>query len=332
MTAVLIPAYLLYLGVAVALAALAHRLRRRYPLPFLDDFFFAVVFYCAYVFVNFVGGIFGGVLLGGVAEGRPMTLLGILAYPALFTALFFMLGWAAKVLEKPLPRGLLWAYWIAQGAVFFWALVETLGRGSGSAGKTFLFGFPRLIFLETILFYLIFIGLFFFSTAAADPVRRTMARGLALSYLAAESLILVFADVLKVPNHLSFAADFLIVPSLLAAVHLPALLFLGAFLRAHGRELVPSPRQEEELSAWLLAHGITRREGEVVALILQGKSNREIGEALFISEKTVKNIVSSIFQKAAVKSRARLICLLRDAAPPLAKGTGIDRSTALDIK
>jgi DNA-binding NarL/FixJ family response regulator len=45
-------------------------------------------------------------------------------------------------------------------------------------------------------------------------------------------------------------------------------------------------------------------------LILSGKSNREIAEALFISESTVKTHARNIFSKYAVSSRAELISTL----------------------
>ncbi|HZK57386.1 MAG TPA: helix-turn-helix transcriptional regulator [Clostridia bacterium] len=55
---------------------------------------------------------------------------------------------------------------------------------------------------------------------------------------------------------------------------------------------------------------LTAREHEVLELILCGKSNREIAEALFISENTVKTHARNIFSKYDVKSRAELISIL----------------------
>ena len=55
---------------------------------------------------------------------------------------------------------------------------------------------------------------------------------------------------------------------------------------------------------------LTVREEEVLELILSGKSNREIAEALFISESTVKTHVRNIFSKYDVGSRAELISTL----------------------
>jgi DNA-binding NarL/FixJ family response regulator len=48
---------------------------------------------------------------------------------------------------------------------------------------------------------------------------------------------------------------------------------------------------------------LSERELQVLRLIAGGKTNREIGEALFISEKTVARHVSNIFDKLGVSSR-----------------------------
>lgn len=52
---------------------------------------------------------------------------------------------------------------------------------------------------------------------------------------------------------------------------------------------------------------LTRREAEVLRLMAEGKSNKLIGEYLFISEKTVKNHVSSILQKMEVDDRTQAV-------------------------
>ncbi|QNF27210.1 response regulator [Metabacillus elymi] len=54
-------------------------------------------------------------------------------------------------------------------------------------------------------------------------------------------------------------------------------------------------------------HILTRRECEVLQMLADGKSNRGIGEALFISEKTVKNHVSNILQKMSVNDRTQAV-------------------------
>ncbi len=50
---------------------------------------------------------------------------------------------------------------------------------------------------------------------------------------------------------------------------------------------------------------LTKREYEVLSLIAEGLNNKDISEKLFISEKTVKNHVSSIFRKIKVNDRTK---------------------------
>lgn len=60
-------------------------------------------------------------------------------------------------------------------------------------------------------------------------------------------------------------------------------------------------------------HDLTEREIQVIQLIADGKTNKEIANTLAISEKTVKNHVRNIFQKLEVDDRtqAAMIALKR---------------------
>jgi DNA-binding NarL/FixJ family response regulator len=49
--------------------------------------------------------------------------------------------------------------------------------------------------------------------------------------------------------------------------------------------------------------GLTRREREVLGLVAEGLTNREIAQALFVTEKTAGAHVSSILAKLHVRSR-----------------------------
>ncbi len=53
--------------------------------------------------------------------------------------------------------------------------------------------------------------------------------------------------------------------------------------------------------------GLTAREHEILGLIAQGMSNREVGEKLFVSENTVKTHSSRLFEKLQVKRRVQAV-------------------------
>jgi DNA-binding NarL/FixJ family response regulator len=59
--------------------------------------------------------------------------------------------------------------------------------------------------------------------------------------------------------------------------------------------------QNEEMSAF---GDLTPQEMQVLSLIAEGRTNREIAEKLFLSEGTVRNYVSSVLSKLGVSNRA----------------------------
>src|SRR3974390_3687748 len=63
---------------------------------------------------------------------------------------------------------------------------------------------------------------------------------------------------------------------------------------------VPNQKKREDLS-------ITPRELEILELIAQGMSNREIAEKLYVSETTVKTNSSRVFDKLGAKRRTQAV-------------------------
>jgi DNA-binding NarL/FixJ family response regulator len=63
---------------------------------------------------------------------------------------------------------------------------------------------------------------------------------------------------------------------------------------------------------------LSRREQEIVTLVLTGWKNREIADKLFISEQTVKNHVHNILDKLDIRDRLELILRTGEMARPTA--------------
>jgi len=80
--------------------------------------------------------------------------------------------------------------------------------------------------------------------------------------------------------------------------------YLAAYDRLATEQQIDIIRQTKTLAK------LTAREQEVLEHILSGKSNREIAQALFISENTVKTHTRNIFSKYDIGSRAELISTL----------------------
>jgi|SRR5277367_7056592 len=73
-----------------------------------------------------------------------------------------------------------------------------------------------------------------------------------------------------------------------------------------GEPFIPDLKKRESL-------GITPRELEILELIAQGLSNREIAAKLFVSENTVKTHSSRVFDKLGAKRRTQAVQLGKES-------------------
>ena len=73
-------------------------------------------------------------------------------------------------------------------------------------------------------------------------------------------------------------------------------------------EVGPFRRNDKEV----VDSGITKRELEILQLIADGLSNREIAQALFVSENTVKTHSSRIFEKLEAKRRTQAVQIAKE--------------------
>jgi DNA-binding CsgD family transcriptional regulator len=94
-----------------------------------------------------------------------------------------------------------------------------------------------------------------------------------------------------------------------------------AALRGIGRR-VPSPGKDKRATVG----DLSAREVEVLQQLMEGLSNREIGERLYIAERTVARHLAGIFSKLGVNNRAAAVALATErgtqAAEVVENGTG----------
>ena len=89
----------------------------------------------------------------------------------------------------------------------------------------------------------------------------------------------------------------------------------SVLLDAHIADRVMSslPGAAHQGSPTLSFPALTAREREILDLVARGLSNTAIAERVYLSEKTVRNYVSTIFTKLHVEDRAAAVAAARDA-------------------
>ena len=94
---------------------------------------------------------------------------------------------------------------------------------------------------------------------------------------------------------------FMSVTSFMSMVINPLLMYF--FVKYHDDRFAESETIESDL---FQQYEITDREQEIIALVCEGKTNKEIAEVLFLSPLTVRDHLSNIYRKTNVSNRMKL--------------------------
>ena len=89
---------------------------------------------------------------------------------------------------------------------------------------------------------------------------------------------------------------------------LPALQAVQTGQTVFGTEIIsklPGLLQEKKVYDWE-AHEISEKELQVISLVAEGMSNREIAAELYLCEGTVRNYISNILEKLELRDRTQL--------------------------
>jgi len=99
-----------------------------------------------------------------------------------------------------------------------------------------------------------------------------------------------------------------------AEVYLSAIITIASLILRQAvqnrEETIDEFLMSPEIRDKFLAESLTAREKDVLKYLVQGYSNREIAEKLYISVHTVKNHITNIFQKLGVTDRSQVIAMV----------------------
>ena len=113
-------------------------------------------------------------------------------------------------------------------------------------------------------------------------------------------VVTAFADVAKVKSALNLGASHLLEKPFRAAELLSIL----------ERLMAPRPDASEAVAMAFARAGLTPRESEVALLALKGLSSPEIAQVLSMSDKTVRQHLTRVYEKHGVSGRGELVHLL----------------------
>lgn len=179
------------------------------------------------------------------------------------------------------------------------------------AFTVFLFpGFLRLLLFLSFQQVITILGALIFLAIRLYGAEKLPWKGALLGFFAVSGvfLLLLILDMLitLVPIEALAWFDNMSLPIYLITLTTGIFLFAGRFLSREA--MLRAGKLTDECRTY---YGLTEREAEIIEHLLSGSNNREIGDRLFISIKTVENHLYNIYRKIDVGSRTQLIGALR---------------------
>jgi DNA-binding CsgD family transcriptional regulator len=309
----LIVLLILNIAAAAALIAAAYRLYRRCRFPYLFSYLVFLMAWCVFGIL----GLFYSVLLPQVVPPSiygSITLLNyFLIVPILFVMLYFFTDFVVRLMEKSLSRVFRWGSAVLF-FIFLALLVLRVSHILSQPGPHWLSSlYPPIPFFRIIKWIFIYGSLFYLSRDLKyldSPVKRKYFTGVAITFAVGFTLSEICMMGL-LPVHDLFL-ETLITIVVFYGTPLIVFFILERFINQYYASRPLEQPVKPDLDSFFEKYGISKREGEIIDLIIKGHSNREIEDKLFISLETVKKHIYNIYKKTRVKNRLQLNYLIRN--------------------
>jgi DNA-binding CsgD family transcriptional regulator len=307
------PAFLGFLALALGsfvTAGMAHRLLERFAEPFLWSYTLFLGFWTAFALLLVMQYILAPLVLPTRFLARLTLANGPLVFLVLATSLFFLVSAAGEIIGRPPARWLKLAYAGVWGAVLV-AAALLVDPGSDALPSA-ISPVAGLLKITTVLgsVLVMVIG----ARGLRDRQWRTGVRAFAGVFFAGfvvYSLVLVLLGDSRLHAWATAAVQI--------GFSVPALVLLQRVLASRAERQSLTRGDDDGLEALAASLGLSKRESEIVGLLLRGSSNKEIMVALGVSMETVKKHVYNTYRKLGVRSRLQLVVLVRDRLAPSAR-------------
>ena len=309
----LIVLLILNIGTGAALVTAAYRLYRRCRFPYLFSYLVFLMTWCVF---GILGLVYSVMVPQVVPPGifSSITLLNyFLIIPLVFIMLYFFTDFVVRLIEKSLSRVFKWGFSVLF-FIFLALLVLRVSHILSQPGPHSLSSIsPPIPLLRIVKWIFIYGSLFYLSRNLKhldSPVKRKYFTGVAITFAVGFTLSeICMMGLLPVYD---LFLDTLITNVVFYGTPLIVFFILERFLNRYYTSRPLEQPVKTDLDSFFEKYGISKREGEIIELIIKGHSNREIEDKLFISLETVKKHIYNIYKKTRVKNRLQLNYLIRN--------------------
>ncbi|MCK4836340.1 MAG: response regulator transcription factor [Candidatus Aminicenantes bacterium] len=302
--------YGLSIGLGIYAISICYQLYKNYQFRFLLIYLYYLIAVSIYGFFAWTGEFISGCLFEAsqIPEAVALKpLVCLIAYPFIPLSVYLFIRLIREFLNKNVPvliGSLYWLVWILVSVGIFLGTHEFIEHQ-----QQYIFSAMHRTsgILMLIFRYLALNHLFFHLSSIEDKKKARIAKYFGIYYVITFSLYFIATHFAANVFAFNFAW-----PLVYFSLNLPILFYLKKFLYLHCIDQYVAVRGETDLKQLFVRYRISDLEQDIIQLLVNGKTNREIGDLLFISTGTIKNYTSSIYKKMQVKNRYQLINMIRN--------------------
>lgn len=307
---------ILSIGAGLCAILITYQLQKKYRLGYLSAYLYFQIFINVFGLYGIMGqGLVKKILQQQASPFRTVETIGhffsLLGIPFLILAWYMFIRLCREIVDKKLSRTFNLAYFLAL-IITFLAYGSAIGffNLSDFGNEPFALFSTIISFLYVGLQVLILIialsQLFLYSRTIPDVIRQKAIRTFGFINLSVFAVSIIFFLLSRRSSALS--ALYLLV---FFSTNLPPVLYWKAYLKKHYIAPVLQAIDTLTMNGFFEEYKISKREEEVIQQLCEGKTNKEISDALFISTQTVKDHIYRVYQKTDVKNRVQLINLIQ---------------------
>jgi len=289
-------------------------LYKKYPIPYLKAHYMLFIIYNIVVFFGLLFNYMQFNLMNNLSENTVWIFINIYHIEVslgLVLILYFFVNMVYFLLKRTWGRK-------RKILLFYFLGIMILAQGICSIFNVHIGERPLyFVFLTIILilFHLICYFVILWLFLKSKSIKNTKQRGsliklsLFLFFVFTAFLLLNISqgtDVISLPEYL------ILLPMIIFIVNLVPMIYLKNFVK----EIFPQKTSPVSLNRFMSLlmdkYKISNREQQIILLICNGKSNKEIEDELFLSHHTIKEYIYRIYKKTGVKNRVQLTNLFRD--------------------
>ncbi len=306
--------YLFWTTISILQIVWVYKLYQKYQFKFLSYYLYLIAMSDLYGFINYNGkSLLNNFFAKNVDILFGNQVITIVAVPLIMMTYYFLLLFLTEIRGGNLPITIKRIYWFFQIAIFISYILLVMQLLKTGKVDPILIYFKLISFSEVVVVSSIYLINAYLTKNLNNRIKKSFIRIFISIDLLSFLGVVLFSDFLTLPLYKSAFVYYTLNSAIYLFSNFVSIGIVTFYVKKYRHIFEIKTTIVSQVRFLTDQYNITNREMEIIQLLIEGKTNNEISETLFISHKTVKNILTNIYKKTAARNRVELTNFFRNS-------------------